>query len=90
MRIRYNRTSVDTDELRRVGNRKQEILACTSRAIAGDTEAVIRLSSIALSLNELAEAISRSAADFAEKTAKEKGLDGKAEVSLEELTGEKD
>ena len=60
MRIRYNRTSVDTDEIRRAGDRKQEILACTSRAIAGDTEAIIRLSSIALSLNELAEAISRS------------------------------
>ena len=89
MRIGYNGTSVTTDELRRVGDRKHEILACTSRAITGDTEAIIRLSSIALSLNEMAEAICRSAADFAEKTAKEQGLDGKAEVSLEELTGEK-
>lgn len=90
MRIAYDGISITTEDLKRIGERKQEILACTSRAIDGDKEAVIRLSGIALSLNELTAAICRTAADTAERKAKEKGFGDDAEISLEELTGEKD
>lgn len=89
MKITYNGTSVTADELRMRCDRKQEIVSCTSRAINGSTEAIIELSSIALSLNEAVKAVGYKAAEFAEEMARKKEIDGKAEVSLEELTGEK-